>query len=669
MSFAKLNSPIDLGFTVLKNRVIMGSMHTGLEEEKNGFSKLAAFYAARARGGVGLIITGGIAPDRFGRLAPNSAKMTNHSEVQEHRLITEAVHAEGGKICMQILHAGRYSHHPFALAPSSIKSPINRFVPWSMPFWTVTQTIRRFVRAAKLAKEAGYDGVEVMGSEGYLINQFLTTHTNTRQDEWGRSFDNSSRFATSIVSGIRHAVGRKFILVYRLSMLDLIERGQSWSEIELLAKRIEEAGATIINTGIGWHESRIPTIAQMVPRGAYSWVTKRLMGKLRIPLVATNRINTPELAEQLLQEGACDMVSMARPFLADPDFVRKAVSGLSNQINTCVACNQACLDFIFNRKTASCLVNPYACRETELKIIPTSSIKKIAIIGSGPAGCSAAITLAQRGHRVVLYEAQDKIGGQLNLAAGISGKHEFKETIRYFQSQLNAWRVDIRLSHEFRVMDALGYDEIIAATGALPRAIDIAGIHHPMVIGYRDILEGRVKPAQRVAILGAGGIGIDTAMFLLKGSAEQSVAEFTNQWGIDQTYENRGGIKSATPIAESPKVIYLLQRKPGKIGARLGKTTAWIHRLELKHAGVKIKTGIKYERIHDDGIDISLDDEIQTLAVDQIIVCAGQTSNNTLYNELRGLNIPIHCIGGAVTADELNAHRAIEEGTLLGLKL
>jgi 2,4-dienoyl-CoA reductase (NADPH2) len=669
MPFNKLLSPVDLGFTALKNRVIMGSMHTGLEEEKNGFEKLAAFYAARARGGVGLIITGGIAPDIFGKLAPNSAKLSNESEMRNHRLITDAVHKEDGKICMQILHAGRYAHHPLALAPSSIKAPIGRFAPWSMPFWLINRTIRNFVRAAKLAKRAGYDGVEVMGSEGYLINEFLTVRTNERKDEWGRSFENSSRFALAIVSGIRHAVGREFIIVYRLSMLDLVEKGQSWSEIELLAQRLQENGVTIINTGIGWHESRIPTIAQMVPRGAFTWVTRRLMGKLKIPIVATNRINTPEMAEEILQRGDADMVSMARPFLADADFVLKAAENRSEEINTCIACNQACLDQIFQRKTASCLVNPFACRETEWRIEPAQSIKTVAVVGSGPAGCAAALTLAQRGHRVTLFEMQGAIGGQFLLAANIGSKSEFNETLRYYRVQLAKAGATIQLNHTFSARDAEGFGEIVLANGSIPRAIELERIHHPMVCSYVDVLNGRVKPGNNIAIIGAGGIAIDTADFILKGRETPKIEDFADDWGIDTTYQQRGGMMPQSKAHVAQRNIYMLQRSNKRPGEMLGKTTAWIHRMELKRAGVQVLNAVKYLRIHDGGFDIELKGQLQTLQVDQVIVCAGQEIDESLYESLAGLNLPIHRIGGALKADELNAQRAIEEGTLLGMRL
>ena len=669
MSYPHLFTPLNLGFTTLKNRMIMGSMHTGLEEEKDGFTKLAAFYAARAKGGVGLIITGGISPDVFGKLTPRAAKLTSMSEVKSHRLITAAVHAEGGKVCMQILHSGRYANHPLALAPSSIKSVIGRFSPWSMPHWLVKRTIRNFVRAARLAKQAGYDGVEVMGSEGYLINEFLTKHSNKREDRWGSNYENGSRFALEIVRGIRDAVGPDFIIVYRLSMLDLIDNGQSWPEIESLAKQLQESGASIINTGIGWHESRIPTIAQMVPRGAFEWVTRRLMGKLTIPVVATNRINSPDMAEQILQNGSADMVSMARPFLADPEFLKKAQAGRAEEINTCIACNQACLDRIFLQKTATCMVNPFACRETEWKLVPTTSPKSIAVVGSGPAGCAAALTLLQRGHRVTLFERQAQIGGQLGLAAQIGGKSEFRETLRYFTVQLNKHGADIQLNREFLPSDAEAFDEIILANGAAPRVLSVEGAEHSMVVGYADVISGKRKIGSSIAIIGAGGIAIDTALFVAKGGSMPTVGEFASEWGIDINYENRGGISPAGKSHLKEKRIIILQRGNDKLGKRLGKTTAWIHRMELKKLGVEVMSGAEIRRVHDQGVDVIVDGNLSTMNVDQVIVCVGQMVDDKLFMQLQQTKKSVHRIGGALDAQDLNAFRAIEEGTKLAMRL
>jgi len=669
MTYSKLFTPLNLGFTTLKNRMIMGSMHTGLEEERDGFYKLAVFYAERAKGGVGLIITGGISPDVFGKLTPRSAKLTSMAEVKQHRRITDAVHAEDGKICMQILHSGRYANHPLALAPSAVKSVIGRFSPWSMPHWLINRTIRNFVRAATLAQKAGYDGVEVMGSEGYLINEFLTKHSNKRHDEWGNSFENGSRFALSIVSGIRNAVGPNFIIVYRLSMLDLIENGQSWEEIELLAKRLQECGVTIINTGIGWHESRIPTIAQMVPRGAFEWVTRKLMGQLKIPIVATNRINTPEMAEHILQSGSADMVSMARPFLADPEFLMKAQEGRANEINTCIACNQACLDRIFQQKTATCMVNPFACRETEWKLVPASSPKSIAVVGSGPAGCAAALTLLQRGHRVTLFERHAQIGGQLGLASQIGGKAEFRETLRYFQVQLSKHGVELLVNREFDENDAAAFDEIVLANGAAPRMLSCEGAQHPMVVGYTEVLSGKRAPGSSIAIVGAGGIAIDAALFVAKGELTPSISDFAREWGIDMKYESRGGMTSAQTEALKDRSIVILQRGKDKLGKKLGKTTAWIHRMELKKVGVRVESGVEIKRIHDNGIDIVVDGHAATLEVDQVIVCIGQMVDDALYMHLLKSNKRVHKIGGALSADDLNAFRAIEEGTKLAMDL
>jgi 2,4-dienoyl-CoA reductase (NADPH2) len=669
MPFDLLNTPLDLGFTVIRNRVLMGSMHTGLEEEENGIAKLAAFYAERARGGAGLIVTGGIAPDFFGRLTPGAAKMTTAREARHHRVITEAVHKEGSKICMQILHAGRYAYHPFAVAPSAIKAPIAPFSPWYMPNWFIVNTIDHFVRAAKLAQKAGYDGVEVMGSEGYLINQFLTTRTNQRTDIWGKSFEARMHFAISIVSRIRHATGRNFIIIYRLSMLDLVENGHSWNEIELLAKRLEEVGVTIINTGIGWHEARIPTIAQMVPRAAFSWVTARLKSNLRVPIITTNRINTPEVAEELLRTGCADMVSMARPFLADPNFVNKAIQGRQDEINTCIACNQACLDHIFSRKTASCLVNPFACRETELAITPAPQPCRIAVAGSGPAGLSFAITAAQRGHLVTLFESSDQIGGQLTMASKVSGKEEFRETLRYFRRQLELYKVTIRLNTAFSEEFASQFDHVVIATGVRPRSIEIPTDHSVEVVNYVDILKYGKQAGQKVAIIGAGGIGIDTAMFLLKGSEPESKEAFLEKWNIDPEMKNRGGLSGSKWKPEHTKEIYLLQRKKGKPGGALGKTTAWIHREELKKYEVRFMDDLMYEGISNGALMIRRDGKQIKLEVDQVIVCAGQESENALFHRLKGMSVKAHLIGGALEAGELNAQRAISEGTRLALEI
>ncbi len=667
MQYPKLFTPLNLGFTQLKNRVIMGSMHTGLEEEKNGFEKLAAFYEARAKGGVALIVTGGIAPDFFGRLSPFGAKMTSISEANKHKVITDAVHKHDTKICMQILHAGRYGYHPFSLAPSRIKAPISPFKPWAMPGFMVEKTIKNFVRAAKLAQKAGYDGVEVMGSEGYLINQFLVSRTNQRTDKWGGSFENRMQFPLEIVKRIRKEVGENFIIIYRLSMLDIVEDGQTWNEIELLAKAIENAGASVINTGIGWHEARVPTIAQMVPRAGFAWVTKRLMGKVNIPLITTNRINMPHVAEKVLAEGCADMISMARPFLADPDFMNKASENKSDAINTCIACNQACLDQIFNQKVASCLVNPFACRETEWKLSAATTAKNIAVVGAGPAGLAAALTAAQRGHSVTLFEANAQIGGQLNMARIVSGKEEFNETLRYYTHQLQAHHVTIKLNTSFTADMANHFEEVIISTGVVPRHVNIEGVALPNVLSYPDVLRDNKPVGGRVAIIGAGGIGIDTAMFLLKGSEPESLADFDEKWNLDTTYAERGGIVHTRHKINPTKEIYLLQRKKGKPGAALGKTTAWIHREELKKYGVKYLDGLEYEKISEQGLHIVRDGKKQLLEVDTIIICAGQTSERSLYDELLALGITPHLIGGAKEAGELDAKRAIEEGTKVAL--
>lgn len=645
----------------------MGSMHTGLEESKNGFKRQAAYFAERAKGGVGLIVTGGVAPNRAGWTGPFASKLSTKSEAREHKIVTDAVHAEGGKICMQILHAGRYGYHPLAVAPSAIKSPISPFKPWKLTQGGIKRTIKDFANCAKLAQEAGYDGVEIMGSEGYLINQFIVTKTNKRTDEWGGSYENRIRFALEIVRTTRAAVGKNFIIIYRLSMLDLVEEGSTWEEIEYLAKEIEKAGATIINTGIGWHEARVPTIATMVPRGGFSWVTKRLMGKLSIPLITTNRINMPDVAEQILAEGHANMVSMARPFLADPEFPKKAMEGRSNEINTCIACNQACLDHVFSRKTASCMVNPRACNELTMSITPTSNKKKIAVVGAGPAGLSCAVTLAQRGHEVHLFEGQSSIGGQFNIAKEIPGKEEFQETLRYYKRQMELNKVQIHLNTLFNESQASNFAEIVVATGVTGRTIDIEGIEHPKVLTYTDVVLHKKPVGKKVAIIGAGGIGFDVAEFLTH-SETMDVKTFMSEWGVDMDYRTGGALLKGQSV-KSPREIYLLQRKKGKLGERLGKTTGWIHRSALKMKKVKMIDDVSYQKIDDAGLHITVQGVPQLLEVDNVIICAGQVSNNQLFNKLKETHTHVHLIGGALEAGELDAKRAIEQGVKIGIAL
>jgi len=667
-SYPHLLAPLDLGHTKLKNRVLMGSMHTGLEEEKNGFEKMAAYFAERARGGVGLMVTGGIAPNRAGWVAPFSAKLSNRREMRRHRVITEAVHQEDGKICLQILHAGRYGYHPLAVAPSRLKAPIAPFKPWKLSQRGIERTIRAFVRTAQLAQDAGYDGVEVMGSEGYLINQFIVSKTNRRQDKWGGAYENRIRFPIEIVRRIREAVGEEFILIYRLSMLDLVDDGSSWEEVEQLAKRIEAAGASIINTGIGWHEARVPTIATMVPRGGFSWVTQRLMGKVRIPLITTNRINTPEKAEEILAAGHADMVSMARPFLADAEFVRKAAEQRSDEINVCIACNQACLDHIFKQKTASCLVNPRACHETELNYTPTQQKKKLAVVGAGPAGLAFATVAAQRGHEVHLYEASNCIGGQFNMAKRIPGKEEFYETLRYYERQIELQGVHLHLNTraDAELLKGQGFEEIALATGVLPRRIQLEGIDHPKVLSYVEVLQERQPVGERVAIIGAGGIGFDVSEYLTHSAPEQpqEVGAFLEEWGVDQAYAARGALTKAKP--EPPaRQIYLLQRSKGKPGASLGKTTGWIHRKSLRKKGVEMLSEVQYQRIDDQGLHILQQGEPRVLEVDHVVVCAGQEPLRELQEPLESLGLRVHLIGGADEARELDAKRAISQASWL----
>jgi 2,4-dienoyl-CoA reductase (NADPH2) len=677
--YPHLLAPLDLGFTTLPNRVLMGSMHTGLEEAPDGFDRLAAFYAARARGGVGLIVTGGIAPNFAGRLEPRASQLTFAWQVAKHRRVTDAVHAAGGRIALQILHAGRYAYHPLSVAPSALRSPITPFKPRALTRWGIRRTIAAYARCAQLARRAGYDGVEIMGSEGYLINQFIAPKTNLRDDEWGGSFDNRVRFATEIVRRTREAVGPDFIIVYRLSMLDLVDGGSSWDEVIELARRIEAAGATLINTGIGWHEARIPTIATMVPRAAFSWVTARLRGAVRLPLIATNRINDPAVAEAILARGDADMVSMARPFLADADFVAKAARGEAASINTCIACNQACLDHIFERKIASCLVNPSACRETEMAPSPTQARRRIAIVGAGPAGLACATTAAARGHDVTLFDAAEAIGGQFNLARRIPGKEEFAETLRYYANRLAAFGVDLRLGRVATVGDLRGFDAVILATGIVPRQPAIDGLSHPSVASYVEIVDGRRSAGSRVAIIGAGGIGFDVAEFLTHaghddghastGEADDpAIDAFRSEWGIDPGYANRGGL-AAPRKATPPRQLWLLQRKASKVGDGLAKTTGWIRRTLLRKRNVTMLSGVTYDRIDDAGLHIGVDGRPQVLAVDTIVICAGQEPRRELAEQLSVAGIDCTLIGGADVAAELDARRAIEQGTRVALAL
>ncbi|MEV8585644.1 NADPH-dependent 2,4-dienoyl-CoA reductase [Streptomyces sp. NPDC051180] len=668
--YPHLLSPLDLGFTTLPNRVIMGSMHVGLEETEHGFERMAAFYAERARGGAGLIVTGGIAPNEAGRPWDGGAKLTTDEEVAEHRLITDAVHAEGGRIAMQILHFGRYAYHPGLVGPSAIKAPISPFVPNELTDAEVEQTVEDYARCAELAKEAGYDGVEVMGSEGYLVNEFIAAATNQRTDRWGGSYENRVRFPLEIVRRIRERVGAEFILVYRLSMLDLVPGGSTLEEVVRLAKEIEAAGATIINTGIGWHEARIPTIATSVPRGAYTWVTKKLMGAVSVPLVTSNRINTPEVAEEILADGRADLVSLARPFLADPAFVAKAAADRADTINTCIGCNQACLDHTFNLKITSCLVNPRACHETELVLSPTRLAKRIAVVGAGPAGLACAVSAAERGHAVTLFDAAAEIGGQLNVARRVPGKEEFDETLRYFRVQLDERGVEVRLGTPVAAGDLDGFDEVVVATGVSPRTPGIPGVDHPSVVSYLDVLRDGAHVGERVAIIGAGGIGFDVAEFLTDGGegASQDPETYFRQWGVDTSYENRGGLRAPERNAP-PRRVHLLQRKSSKVGAGLGKTTGWIHRTELKHRGVTMVAGVSYDRIDDEGLHLTIDGEQQLLPVDTVVLCSGQEPRRDLYEELVAAGRTPHLIGGADVAAELDAKRAIDQGTRLAATL
>jgi 2,4-dienoyl-CoA reductase (NADPH2) len=662
-SFARIFAPLDLGFCTLPNRVLMGSMHTGLEEAPNGFARMAAFYAARAKGGVGLIVTGGIAPNKDGRALPGAAMLVDESGVLQHRTITDAVHAERGLICMQILHSGRYAMHPRAVAPSALKAPISPFPPNALDEEGIERTIADFVKCATLAQAAGYDGVEIMGSEGYLINQFIAPRTNQRTDRWGGSAENRFRFALEIMRRTRAAVGERFIIIYRLSMIDLVEEGSSWDEVVELAKAVEAAGATLINTGIGWHEARVPTIATMVPAAAFTWVTAKLRGAVKVPLITSNRINSPEIAEAVLARGDADMISMARPFLADPDFVAKAAAGRSEDINTCIACNQACLDHIFEGRACTCLVNPFACRETEFVIMPATTKKRVAVVGAGPAGMAAAATAAERGHSVTLFDGNDRIGGQFNLACRIPGKEEFANTMRYFGRRLERAGVDVVLNRRTTTTDFQDYDAVLLATGIVPRRPAIPGIEHAKVMSYIEAITGAKPVGQRVAVIGAGGIGFDVCELITHAAnGTDEFDAYRHAWGIDASYNNRGGVCQPQEKT-SGREVWLLQRKATKVGDSLAKTTGWIRRATLARRGVKMLSGVNYERVDDAGLHIAIDGKTHVLPVDTVILCAGQDPLRELEAPLRAAGIEVHLIGGADVAAELDAKRAIAQGT------
>ena len=663
-SYPHLMAPLDLGFRTIKNRSLMGSMHTNLEEAPNGFERMAAYYAARAAGGIGMIVTGGFAPNIEGGGMPNATMIATDEDIEKHKLITQAVHKEDGVICLQILHTGRYAYQPKLVSCSPLQAPINPFVPRELDEAGIEKQIQDFVNCALNSQKAGYDGVEIMGSEGYFINQFICKRTNHRTDRWGGSYENRIRLALEIVRRTREAVGDAFIIIFRLSMLDLVEGGSTWQEVVELAKGIEKVGATIINTGVGWHEARVPTIATSVPRGAFVELTKRMKQEVSIPLCTTNRINTPEVAEEILAGGNADIVSMARPMLADPDFMLKAQAGKSDEINTCIGCNQACLDHIFQMKLVSCLVNPQACHETELIIKPTEHSKEIAVVGAGPAGLAAATTAARRGHKVTLFEADDKIGGQFNIAMQVPGKEEFSETIRYFKKQLELTGVNVRLNTRAREEDLIGFNEVLLATGIIPRQLDIPGINSDKVLNYLDVLRDKKPVGKRVAIIGAGGIGFDVGEYLSHQGPSTSLDKdaYMKEWGVDLSGSTPGGL--IEPQCEpSPREIFLLQRKTSKVGAGLGKSTGWIHRTVLKNKGVKMLKGVQYNKIDHEGLHISIDGEEQLLEVDNIIICAGQDSHRALQAKLEAHKVKVTLIGGADIASELDAKRAIKQGT------
>ncbi len=667
-----LFQPLDLGFTTLPNRILMGSMHTGLEDKSRDYPKLAAYFAERAAGGAGLMVTGGISPNFSGWIAPFSGMLNSQWQVARHRLVTDAVHQEGGRICMQILHSGRYGYHPLVVSSTKKQSPISPFAPRQLTSRGIDGQIRSFARCAKLARQAGYDGVEIMGSEGYLINQFLSPRVNTRDDEWGGDTTRRLRLAEAIVSRVREAVGDDFIIIYRLSMLELVEQGSDWASIVSQAKAVEAAGVTMITTGIGWHEARIPTIAAMVPRGAFASVTGKLKSEVSVPLVATNRINTVEVADKIVAEGDADMVSMARPFLADAEFPKKAQQGRVDEINVCIACNQACLDHVFQKKTASCLVNPRACHETELVITPATSARKICVIGAGPAGLAAATTAAERGHHVTLIDSASEIGGQFNMARQVPGKEEFNETLRYFQRRLEVTGVQLELNRRVNSADELkGFDEVLLATGVTPRMPAIEGIEHSKVLSYVDVLRGRANVGQRVAIIGAGGIGFDIAEYISHDGSDSSVnpITFMAEWGIDTSFETAGGVTNFNPTHKPAREVTLLQRKTSKMGKDLGKSTGWIHRRALAMRDVNMLVGVEYVKVDDQGLHIKVDEEPRVLDVDHIIVCAGQHPLRELQEPLQEAGLSVHLIGGADVAAELDAKRAINQGTRLAASL
>ena len=672
MRYSSLFAPLDLGFTTLKNRVLMGSMHTGLEERPDGPERLAAFYAERARHGVALIVTGGVAPALSGVTMAGGAALCDASQLPHHQLVTEAVHQEGGKIALQILHTGRYSYQPQLVAPSPLQAPINRFTPHALSHDEILQLIDDFALCAQLAREAGYDGVEVMGSEGYLINEFLAARTNHRDDDWGGDYAQRMRFAVEVVRAVRQRAGADFIIIYRLSMLDLVHDGSTLPEVIMLAKAIEAAGATIINTGIGWHEARIPTIATPVPRGAFSWVTRKVKGAVSIPLITTNRINDPQVAEAILARGDADMVSMARPFLADGEFLTKAQSGRADEINTCIGCNQACLDRIFVGKVTSCLVNPRACHETLMPVTPAAAPKRLAVVGAGPAGLAFAVNAASRGHRVTLFDAQKEIGGQFNIAKQIPGKEEFYETLRYYRRMLELTGVDLQLNTPIDADRLMAFDETILATGIAPRMPDIDGITHPKVLSYLDVLRDKAPVGDSVAIIGCGGIGFDTAMYLSQPgpATSQDIAGFCEEWGIDTSLQSAGGLRAeGARLPKSPRRIVMLQRKAGKPGDGLGKTTGWIHRATLLARGVKMIPSVSYQKIDDEGLHVTIDGETQLFSVDRVIICAGQEPKRELADPLRAAGKRVHLIGGCDVATELDARRAIAQGTRLALEI